>query len=183
MSIRSILGDDLPSQAVVEVLVASYIEAMHWYVPLLHESSFRARLGSLLEEDTCSHSDRPFVLLSVSVMLMGLHFATPEDIKSITKILPEDLSHLKARLTSCLERNFIESFDQYNQDWICFSLILSMYYLLNQRPRRASVVMGSTIQAARDMKLDKTPVDDASMTVLEVEMRKRVWWTLFAGDG
>jgi hypothetical protein len=116
-------------------------------------------------------------------MLIGLHFAAPDDVDNITHILSDDISHLRARFVSCMEKNFLESFDQYNQDWICFSSILSFYYLLNQRPRRASVVMGSTIQAARDMRLDKAAPDGSSMTLLESEMRKRVWWTLFAGDG
>lgn len=116
-------------------------------------------------------------------MLLSLQFTSTEDIQNITHILATDVSSLRARFISSLEKNFLDSFDQYNQDWICFSSLLSMYYLLNQRPRRASMVMGSAIQAARDMRLDKAPVDGGPMTNLEVEMRKRVWWTLFAGDG
>lgn len=183
MSILSILGEELPPSEVVDILVSSYINAMHWYVPLLHEPSFRARLNAIVRENTCSQSDRPFVLLSVCVMLMGLHFATPEGSRQITHILSMDMASLQAKLTSSVERNFLESFDQYNQDWICFACLLSMYYLLNQQPRRASVVMGSAVQAARDMRLDKASVDSLHVATLEAEMQKRVWWTLFAGDG
>lgn len=183
IDIQSILGDGLPPKEVTDILVATYMQAVHWYIPLLHGPTFRQRLSEIRNETTCSASDRPFLLLSVVVMLMGLQFTSTENMKKITDIISVDIPSLRAKFISSLEKNFLGSFDQYNQDWICFSTLLAIHYLLNQRPRRASVVMGSAIQAARDMRLDKTPVENVSMTSLEVEMRKRVWWTLFAGDG
>ena len=183
VSLQSLLGGDIPPRQVVSILVASYIRAVHWYAPFLHEPSFRDRLGKLLDTKTCSHSDRPFCLLAVCVMLLGLHFAGPDDIHSSTQITSDAILPLRDMFVSCLEKHFLESFDQYNQDWICFSSLLSLYYLLNQRPRRASMVMGAAIQAARDMSLDKAVADTSTTTVLDIEMRKRVWWILFAGDG
>lgn len=121
-------------------------------------------------------------MLSLAAMLLGLYFATPQDLRNITRILRRDISCLLGQITSILDKNFLSSFEQYNLDWICFSFLLAMYNVLNRRTRRGTMIIVATIQAAKDMKLDKA-TNSASVTVSEIEMRKRVWWTLFAADG
>ncbi|OAQ58338.1 transcriptional regulatory protein GAL4 [Pochonia chlamydosporia 170] len=181
-SIQDILGEEMPPQEICDILVASYMHAVQWYFPLVYEPSFQPRLNSLLREKTCSLADQPFLMLSLAAMLLGLYFATPQDLKNIIRIPPGDISCLRAQMTSVLEKNFLGSFEQHNLDWICFSSLLALYNVLNRRTRRGTMLIASAIQAAKDLKLDKA-TNSASVTVGENEMRKRVWWTLFAADG
>lgn len=178
--IRDVLGLDLPESQVIDLLVDSYIQAMHWYLPLLHEPTFRTRLDELVKARECSKSDQPFLMLAMVVLLIGLHFLPSSDMEKLRAEI--DVYTLRQRFAASIESNFLDSFHQYNLDWISFTILLSSYYLLNRRPRRASMVMGSAVRAALDMRLDQS-VNHTAMSTLEHEMRKRVGWTIYICDG
>lgn len=176
-TICEILGNDLPELPVITILVDSYVRAVQWYIPLIHEPTFRSRLAALVMANECLPSDRSFLMLGLIVILIGLHFLSAGELAQLASQV--DVYSLRRSFEASMERKFLESIHQYNRDWVSFTMLLSMYYMIIQQPRRASALMGSAVRAALDM----LTVDEATFSTLEREMRKRVAWTVYIGDG
>ncbi|KAK5996427.1 hypothetical protein PT974_01761 [Cladobotryum mycophilum] len=179
LTIKSILGIDLPSDNIVGRLVDSYFTSVQWYLPVLDEPSFRARLAPILESRSCSAGDQPFLMTVVVVMAIGAQFCAFEALRDFPQL--GDVADLKSDLLSAIEINYLRTFDDNNLDWTVFALLLSSLYMLCRQPRRSFVVLGSAIRAAQNMRLDREETW-AKGIPNDVEMCRRIWWALYCVD-
>lgn len=170
---ETLQGDDVSnSPAWDEIpLINAYFTYVHPFIPLIEEQSFRDTYMST------ERTDSRWLLLLNTVLAMGC----------IASRSTEDTGHqvyfnrLKTHLT-------IEVLDSAHLETVQALAILSGFYLhYIQTPNQASSLMGATLKIATMLGLHRDYSEGVGPAKAEkasysIEMRRRVWWSVFMLD-
>ncbi|KAF4953429.1 hypothetical protein FSARC_12398 [Fusarium sarcochroum] len=77
LPIHEIIGISLPPKAVVDALVDSYFDSVHWFMVLFHEPSFRRRCEIIMASGTAGAHDSPFLVVLMLVLAIGARYSRP----------------------------------------------------------------------------------------------------------
>lgn len=156
-------------------LINAYFEYIHPCIPVLEEQAFRTTYL------TAQRSDSRWQLLLNSVLAIGSVVAGP---------VIESSNHWSYFSQASLYLN-METLNHAHFETVQALAILSGYYLhFLQRPTQANALMGAAFRLAVTMGLHKDFTEFVTTAKLQqrqsllnsVEMRRRLWWSLFMLD-
>jgi hypothetical protein len=168
---------DLPPQTTLDALLDTYLRAVHWFMLLFHELSFRRRYEGLMAHGIQSRADSRFSLFVLAIWILGCQYTSEEDASHLgfdaTTFHKAALRHLEANLMFLFEDSALESVQ------VC--VLLGSFYLYTGRPNLGFVVLGSGIRCAFALGLHRE-MSWPSLMPESCEERRRVWWALFIFD-
>ena len=175
------LWDDLPSQDVVDALLAKYFNTVHHWIPIIHERRFRARL----KENTQSPSLAILLHAMVVTALKHVdHGALSLDSRSVIDQIRRSTEIVTLEGTGSLsiencQALIMLSFERMGSgDWQkAFSLLASLV--------RTVEYLGLTIEPTERRPkplLPSLPILTDPTSNAEAEERKRVFWSAFLLD-
>jgi hypothetical protein len=152
-----------------QTLIDAYFNRVQIFVPMLDEPSFRANyLGG-------QRNDSPWLALLNMVFAMGSIVATKSD----------DHNHLNF-YNRAKEHLTIDSFGSGHLETLQALALMGGYYLhYINRPNMANAMTGAALRMACALGLHREGLTDSGVaegSPLEVELRRRTWWSLFCLD-
>lgn len=167
----------LPPKSTLDAILGTYLKAVHWFMLLFHEPSFRLRYESLMARGIQSRADSRFSLLLLTIWILGCKYMSEDDAIRLgfdaKSFQTAALRHLEANLMFLFENSELESVQ------VC--VLLGSFYLYTGRPNLGFVILGSGIRCAFALGLHREH-SWPSLTQEVQEERKRVWWALFIFD-
>lgn len=167
----------VPPKETLDAILGTYLKAVHWFMLLFHEPSFRLRYESLMSHGIQSRADSRFSLLLLTIWILGCKYMSEDDATHLgfdaKSFQTAALRHLEANLMFLFEDSELESVQ------VC--VLLGSFYLYTGRPNLGFVVLGSGIRCAFALGLHR----ESSWPSLAQEVqeeRRRVWWALFVFD-
>ena len=176
--IKDILGTDLPSRDLSDALIDTYFATVHWFSLVIYEPKFRQRYITILDSGVAHHSDRPFLLLLLMIMVMGAWYGPgvlPAETLSTT-----DLDATRKAYLSVVSQSFMDLIDEDCLEFVQLSSLLGSYWLYWGRPRSSFSILGAATKSAQAMELHRNK--DKGLSSADAEERKRVWWTIYTWD-
>ncbi|KAF2092500.1 hypothetical protein NA57DRAFT_50066, partial [Rhizodiscina lignyota] len=163
-----------PTRAFADQLVDAYFERVHILYPFLHETTFRADYELMWSPET-SHALKSDTAKSAILNIVfgyGCEFS---------HALPEHDIFDKASPFVSRARNIIFSHVFKNTDLALVQamLLLSHYLQGILELNECWNLVGLMIRSAISIGLHQNPSEDKSLTPVEKEIRKRVWWGCF----
>lgn len=146
---------------------------------VFHEPSFRHRYDLILESRYASQSDMPFLSLVMLVMAMGARYVTEEVAQE--RAPGTDLEELQSILLGKVREHLFEIFDEGVIESVQICVLLSSFYLYHGRPNLAFIMLGSGVRSAQAMGLHQESTWRL-LTVVEREIRRRVWLAVYVFD-
>lgn len=167
----------LPPKGTLDAILGTYLKAVHWFMLLFHEPSFRLKYESLMSRGIQSRADSRFSLLLLTIWILGCKYMSEDDATRLVfdakAFQTAALRHLEANLMFLFEDSELESVQ------VC--VLLGSFYLYTGRPNLGFVVLGSGIRCAFALGLHR---ESSWLSLIQEvqEERKRVWWALFIFD-
>lgn len=167
----------LPPKGTLDAILDTYLKAVHWFMLLFHEPSFRLRYEGLIARGIQSRTDSRFSLLLLTVWILGCKYMSESDATR----LGFDAKTFQTAALRHLEANLMFLFEDSESESVQVCVLLGSFYLYTGRPNLGFVVLGSGIRCAFALGLHR----ESSWPPLTQEVqeeRKRVWWALFIFD-
>lgn len=180
MPVADLIGISLPSLDVVNALLDSYRESVHWYIRVFHEPSLRARLQPIAETGLASRQQRPLLLLALIVLVIGARFISDDAQQNRCQGVP--LADVASNMITAAERWYLPSMDFITVDTVAYSYLLGTFYLWNRQSRAAFITTGTTIRAAQFIGLNQE-AHWGNLDPFEQESRRCLWWSVFIAAG
>ncbi|KIX04781.1 uncharacterized protein Z518_05652 [Rhinocladiella mackenziei CBS 650.93] len=178
--VSELIGFDLPSPKVTWMLFDVFVNSVHWFMMLFHEPSLRADLGEMLRTGRAHHRQKSQIYLVLVTLVIGARYAINDDAPSHS---PEiELSKLETYLLKRIEENILELIDQNDLESVQTCVLLGSLYIYHRRPKRCFIINGAVMRGAQALSLHKESAWPA-MSIVEREVRRRVWWALYVCDG
>ncbi|KIX08826.1 uncharacterized protein Z518_03483 [Rhinocladiella mackenziei CBS 650.93] len=177
--ISEILGEDLPPAHIIEFTLENYINAVHWFMLLFHEPSFRAELQILTATGYVRADRVPFLLLALLVIGIGASYATSSDAQE--RCPGVDIDALATRLIRKVEGKLLDLYDDAGIETVQVLILLSAYYFYNGRPHRSFALSGSAFKVAQALGIQREPSWNFSDPILR-EVWRRLGWALYVAD-
>ncbi|KEF55852.1 uncharacterized protein A1O9_07432 [Exophiala aquamarina CBS 119918] len=178
--IAQLIGTDLPSAVVTEMLFETFIKSVHWFMLIFHEPSLREEMNSALTTGRVGERNLSNIVLILVVLLIATKYVAEEDV--ISTRTPIDIDHLQAKLLRTVESKFLAVLDQDNVGAVQVCVLLSSFYFYHGRPNRCLAINSAAIRMAQNLKFNRERSWQAVDTI-EREQRRRVWWALYVLDG
>ncbi|KAJ5736040.1 uncharacterized protein N7483_001165 [Penicillium malachiteum] len=169
---------EFPLRPVADFLLETYLGAVHWFMMVFHEPTFRNQYESILDDHSSPKSNSKLLLI-ILVLSLGAHYTTDDRVKAhsptfdLEKFREKSLAKVKERLWDLLDDSDVESVQ------VC--VLLGSFYLYHGRPNLAYVVLGAGIRCSQIMGLDKES-SWRRVSEMEKEERRRTFWALFVFD-
>ena len=167
----------LPPKGTLDAILDTYLKAVHWFMLLFHEPSFRLRYESLMARGIQSRADSRFSLLLLTIWILGCKYMGEDDATR----LAFDANSFQTAALRHLEANLMFLFEDSEMESVQVCVLLGSFYLYTGRPNLGFVVLGSGIRCAFALGLHR----ESSWPSLAQEVqeeRRRVWWALFIFD-
>ncbi|RDL41519.1 Uncharacterized protein BP5553_01498 [Venustampulla echinocandica] len=175
----------LPPAAVVEALIDSYFDTVHWFMFILHENSFREQARRIIAKASSdlTAEDAEFITLLMMVLAFGAQYAAKNprwkfraviekhsiDLHALTENL---IQHVRSRLLDSLERCQVEVVQ------IC--VLLGTFYIYHGKPNLSWSILGLAVKCAYALTMHREVDWRGSNVVLQT--RKRAWAHTFISD-
>jgi hypothetical protein len=176
---------ELPPAAVVEALLDTYFDAVHWFMFILHENSFREQARRVIEKSSSdlTADDAEFTTLLMMVLAFGAQYAAKNpkwkfraviekhsiNLKTLTQSL---IQHVRSRLLDSLERCQVEVVQ------IC--VLLGTFYIYHGKPNLSWPILGLAVKCSYALAMHREVDWRGSNVVLQT--RKRAWAHTFIAD-
>lgn len=177
--IVELIGLHLPSAPVTLALLDAYLQANHWYLSLFHEPSFRARLVTILQTDGILPSEKPLLLLLLAVLVIGARFSNHETLHSLDPQFNPQQS--RAIWIEAVENHIFWILQEATLESVACAVLMSIAYLLERKTQLSFTMSGLGSRAAQAMSIH----DEATwghLDPIEVQVRRRVWWSIYMVD-
>lgn len=181
VTVKSLIGIDLPSEATANTLLDAYLESMHWYLAFFHIPTFRARLNPILATGVAPSTSRPFLLLFLLVMSLGVDAIITQNKQE--KCPGVNLGDLKAELVATAERWYLPSMENLTVETVAYSFLMFCRNLMGRQTKVAHVTMVTTVRAAQSIGLHREAYWKDVQDSVDRDMRRRLWWNVFIGAG
>lgn len=161
-------GPALPARGLADRLLAQYHTYVHTIMPIIHWPSFYADYEALYQRGTLRGTRREWAAVFFGVLACGvLHTLEPNKKQDAQGYL-------------LVSQSIVDMWtDDFTLDQARVSLLSSI--ALNEMNSRSSswVWLGSAVRIAQDIGLH---IESGPWSVVEREMRRRLWWGIYAWD-
>ncbi|CZR62330.1 uncharacterized protein PAC_12227 [Phialocephala subalpina] len=179
------LQPPLPPVEVIEALIDSYFDTVHWFMFILHEGSFRQRAKPIISLGPHFRrgSDADFALLLMMVIALGAQYAGNNPRWRHRHIMSKhsvDLEALVPTLTCQVRAHLFSSLERCQLEAVQTCILLGTYYIYHGNPNLSWSVLGLAVKAAYALGLHRE-VDWKGDNAL-LQARKRAWGHTFIAD-
>lgn len=176
----------------INLLVDTYFDRVHWFILVFHQDGFRSKLEKLQhsEQGSIQNSDEVFaftcVLLAVSII--GLQYLCPYR-RQLLSSLNEDGYKLQARLIVTLRYVLYDLVALGKLESVQVCLLFGSFHLCHANPKPAWPLLGSALRIAQALGLHRNRVPRSVIggpnnVALAPwgEEEKRCWWAFYEMD-
>ncbi|OBT51972.1 hypothetical protein VE04_07369 [Pseudogymnoascus sp. 24MN13] len=176
---------ELPPAVVVEALLDTYFDAVHWFMFILHESSFREQARRIMEKASSDRTaeDAEFTTLLMMVLAYGAQYAAKNpnwkfraliekhsiNLHTLTQSM---IQHVRSRLFDSLERCQVEVVQ------IC--VLLGTFYIYHGKPNLSWPILGLAVKCSYALAMHREV--DWRGSNIALQTRKRAWAHTFISD-
>ena len=153
------------------------MKAVHWFMLLFHEQTFRRRYEDFLAHGIRSKADSNFYKLLLVVCVLGCQYLD----KRVASDLGFDVVGFQETSLRYLEANLLSLCEDTDLASVQICVLLGSFYLYTGRPNLGFVVLGSGIRCAYALGLHREN-SWPRLKEEDTEERRRVWWALFIFD-
>lgn len=171
-----------PPKPVADFLLETYLEAVHWFMMVFHEPTFRTQYEGILAGQRYhlqNHKADSKLLLVLLVLSLGAHYTTPERVQDHCPTF--DLEDFRTRSLAKVEERLLNLLDGSDIESVQVCVLLGSFYLYHGRPNLAYVVVGAGIRCSQIMGLLKECAWRGVSDIAKEE-RRRTFWALFVFD-
>ncbi|KAL1836698.1 hypothetical protein VTJ49DRAFT_4757 [Mycothermus thermophilus] len=163
----------LPPRPTVEELLRAYYMSVHSMTPLLHWNSFTQTIDAMYRPISPARVPPSFAALFFAVLTMG-------------RLFSPDSEHLRAYpAMELLERarSVMDPWaDEYELDDARALALITMALNEMNLKSAAWTWLGKAVRIAQELGLYTEPRPATCPSLIEAEMRRRTWWTLYILD-
>lgn len=160
----------LPPRHVADHLLESYYASIHTVVPLLHWPTFMGEYEEAYRIGTLDRIPTAWVSLLFAVLAVGVVFSTDPNIQRPHK--GKEYSEIAQKLTDIWN-------DEFTIDHVKRALLTSIFLTEMNLKSGAWTWLGVATRIAQDIGLH---TNTGPWPLIEGEMRRRVWWSIYAWD-
>ncbi|KAA8895168.1 fungal-specific transcription factor domain-containing protein [Sphaerosporella brunnea] len=167
-------GSDLqlPPSHIGETLIKHYYETVHILIPIFHWPSFADRFDAVKTKGNLSEVPQVWASVLFAVFALGTVYSTDPEIRRLYPDGGKSFIEQSQRLIDLFN-------DEFTVDHARAALLTSMYLAELNCKSAAWTWLGSTVRIAQDIGLHR---EGGPWAVVEGEMRRRVWWGIYAWD-
>lgn len=177
--LSDVLGIELPEPHIVNFLVDTYMNSVHWFMSVIHGPSLRRTAATMMANGSIVESRQLFPILIVVIMAMAARYVDPEQARDVCAAY--DLKKMESIWIRLAEEKLLDVFEFGGTEAVQISIILKSYYLYGNRPKRSIAILGAGIKVALSMKLHLEHTW-AVTDPIRVNVRRRLWWSLWVAD-
>ncbi|KEF53970.1 uncharacterized protein A1O9_09765 [Exophiala aquamarina CBS 119918] len=133
-----------------------------------------------MDSGTVDEGQQSFLMVLLIVLVTGARYLPPGKLRSLGSNI--DLTRLQDMFMLKIEERLLLVFDENSVDSVAFLYLLCSHYLFNRRPSRAFIVFAASLRAAQGLGLYNETLWGRP-TPVERETRRRLWWSVYVGDG
>lgn len=168
----------LPAKPLVDRLLSQYYYSIHRLFPILHWPTFHKQVEDMYANGSFEGVAQVWASMFYAVLACGtlqtLESASPDSPELKARPAVEGVDFLRAST-----RTVNTWTDEMTMDHARSSLLLS-HYLVEMNMKSAGWVwLGSAVRIAQDIGLH---IETGPWGALEEEMRRRLWWCIYATD-
>jgi hypothetical protein len=163
----------LPPKQVTDLLLTQYHKTIHVYAPLLHWPTFIQEYENVYRAKTLQGQRKTWVALFFAALACGTLHTTD---RAGANVSP-DKEGLQYKET-CI-RHMNTWTDNLTIDHARTTLLLSMFSIELGYISSGWLWLGASIRMAQDVGLHN---ESGPWPIVEAEMRRRVWWSIYAWD-
>lgn len=162
----------LPDRQWAEHILSSYYATIHSYIPILHWPSFVEVFERVYEKGDLSAEPPSWASLLFAVFACGFLYTFDPKIRAMYPDNGRKLIEQSRMLTDLFNDEFVIDHAR--------AALLTSIFLMEINCKSASWTwLGSTVRIAQDIGLHR---ESGPWGVLENEVRRRVWWGIYAWD-
>lgn len=177
--VSDLLGVTLPPAPLMDFLIEAYFRSVHWFMVMVHEPTFRARYYQMATSGIAPGSRRGQAAILILVLAIGAKYARKETASALFPLV--DLAAMQKELIGAVQGHFIDIMEEGDIEAVQVCILLSSFYLYNERPGLAFIVLGTGVRCAHAMGLHKESMW-RTLSIPAREHRRRIWWALFTYD-
>ena len=172
------IGIELPPKYVMDSLLDIYLNSVHWFMAVFHETSFQSEYDAISATGLACRRQFRFLMLLLVVLSMGARYAIAQNGSFFLEV---DLDLLQSKFLTKVRENMDNVLDEGEIESVQICILLSSHYLYHGRPNLAFITLGTGVKSAQAMGLhNEATWTQASQTT--VEIRRRVWLALYVFD-
>ncbi|OAP60954.1 hypothetical protein AYL99_05956 [Fonsecaea erecta] len=179
ITMEQLLGLELPSKRVTDYFLNNYLDAVHWFMMIFHEPTFRSSYERLMASRRFPRTKSNQVIFILLVLSMGAHYASDEDVRQ--KFPTFQLETFRKLSLKKVEDSMHSVYDAAELESVQVCTLLASYYVYYGRPNLAFVVLGAGMRCAQLMLLHRESAW-RGLSEIAKEERRRVFWALFIFD-
>jgi len=162
-------GPDIPPKHLADRLLAQYKMGLHPFAPLLHWPTFQGEVDNLYRTGSFKGGRKIWVAVFFAVLACGTLFN-----ETIHKDEPAGFTYLEAGV-----QHINSMSDGVTIDHARATLLMSVYFSDRSLRSAAWIWLGAAVRTAQECGLHQDPGQGPPM---QVEMRRRVWWSIYNWD-
>lgn len=164
---------EIPPRDVVDRLLRQYVDSMHKSFPVIHWPSFLHEVDQLYATRTFQSMPSAWEAVFFAVLACGT-LQTLDGSPNSPRPDSEGMMYLD--IASYMARPWPE---QLTLNHAKASLLISIFATENNRKSIGWIWLGSAVKIAQDLGLHQ---ETGPWPVIEGEMRRRLWWAIYAWD-
>ena len=162
----------LPRGQFIEHLINNYYETIHSIMPILHWPQFSNAWDDAKVKGDLSEVTPAWASVLFAVLALGVVYSTDLEVR---RLYPDQGKGFIVQ-----SQGFLDLFnDDFSMDHARGALLTSIYLTEVNCKSAAWTWLGSTVRIAQDIGLHR---QSGPWPVVEGEMRRRVWWGIYAWD-
>lgn len=166
----------LPPKHMADQCLSAYYSSVHTVIPILHWPTFQNRYEKVYHSGTLRASDATWCSLLFGVLAVGVLFSSPATFGDGSETAR--FAQGKRYIETCLA--LIDLWNcEFTLDHARTALLTSILLHEMNLTAAAWTWLGSSVRISQDLGLH---TDTGPWPVLEGEMRRRVWWAVYAWD-
>lgn len=162
---------ELPPKSTTDHLLHSYYTSIHTMTPFLHWPNFRLAVDDLYKPGRLNEASATFLAMFFSVLAVGSLFA------------PEPQPHLRSQRAAGFIETARKLIDPWANDYVldhARTFVLITIFLNETNLKSAAWnSLGNAVRVGQDIGLQS---ESGPWPVVEGEMRRRTWWTIYVLD-
>ncbi|KAJ9607940.1 hypothetical protein H2200_008019 [Cladophialophora chaetospira] len=179
ITVEQLLGLELPSKRVTDYFLNTYIDAVHWFMMIFHEPTFRLNYERLMAARTFPRCRSNQVIFTLLVISIGAHYASDEEV--LQKFPTFQLKTFRTLSLKKIEDSLHSLYDAADLESVQVCCLLGSWYVYHGRPNLAFVILGAGLRCAQLLLLHRESAW-RGLSEIAKEERRRVFWALFVFD-
>ena len=178
--VSDLIGETLPAPEVINLLLETFIDSVHWFMMVFHEPTLRGELQTIVTTGQVQIHRLSFLILILVILSIGAIYVRDDLVQ--LRCPGQDMTRLQIRLLRKVEEKFLDVFDEGDIESVQVCILLGSIYIYHRRPKRAFVVLGAALKASHANGLHRESLW-GQVTDVTREVRRRVWLALYVYDG